>query len=66
MNAKICFFQMVKKAQAASGGGPIEKLKAGEDDLYEVFQESLAFTGLNVFMISDNTKEGLTDHIRNL
>ena len=61
MNAKE-HFQFVKKVRSATGGGPVEKLKAGEEDLYEedlyeVFQDSAVFTWLNGFATSDNTNE---------
>ena len=54
MNAKQ-HFQIVKKAQAATGG--VEKLKAGEEELHEVIEDSTTFTGLNGCMTSDNTNE---------
>ena len=56
MNAKQ-HFQLVNKARSATGGGPVERLNAGEDGLYEVLQDSAAFTGLNEIVTSDNTNE---------
>ena len=43
--------------QTATEGAPVGKLKTGKEDLYEVIQDSPAFTGLTRFVKSDNTKE---------
>ena len=53
MNAKQNF-QLLKKSRVLTGGGHEEKLKAGEENLYDVFQDSPAFNGLNGFVSGDN------------